>query len=74
MQYILLGYRLVILYCNIDEKESHLLIKLQNYRRLFVVENDVNLYRDYLLTKFKCIDLTNSAAKVDCERLVFMLC
>ena len=63
-----IGYHLVILYCDKKEMDSQLIMKLQNYRRPFVPEKNLSLYKDYLAYKFNCKDCPSSAAIVDHER------
>jgi len=61
-------YQLVIIYADRD-MSSQWVTKLQNYKRLFIAEKNLDLYKDYLLKKLICED-SSSAAFADFEQLV----
>jgi len=48
--------------------ESQLVTKLKNYRRPYVAESNVSVYKEYLSYKFKTAESPSSSASVDYEK------
>ncbi len=63
-----LDYRLVIIYGSDDAKDSHFISKLQHFLRPFVPQQNVDIYRSYLIGHFQRQELVANAAMVDHEQ------